>query len=39
MDAVLKAAGFVRAAQEGTAIWVLDVYHREGAVLQNHNLF
>ena len=31
MDAVLKAAGLVRAARHGTLVWVLDLYHREGA--------
>jgi magnesium-protoporphyrin O-methyltransferase len=34
MGAVLEAAGFVRAARRGTAVWVLDLYHREGAILQ-----
>ncbi len=34
MGAVLEAAGFVRAVRLGTAVWVLDLYHREGAILQ-----
>lgn len=34
MGAVLEAAGFVRAVRQGTAVWALDLYHREGAILQ-----
>jgi len=33
MDAVLEAAGFVRATQQGKGVWVLDLFHREGAAL------
>jgi SAM-dependent methyltransferase len=31
MAAVLEAAGFVRAAQQGKGVWVLDLFHREAA--------
>jgi len=31
MHAVLEAAGLVRAARQGTAVWVADLYHRESA--------
>ncbi|HSZ02420.1 MAG TPA: class I SAM-dependent methyltransferase [Terriglobales bacterium] len=33
MDAVLEAAGFVRAARKGKGVWVLDLFHREGAAV------
>jgi 2-polyprenyl-3-methyl-5-hydroxy-6-metoxy-1,4-benzoquinol methylase len=32
MAAVLEAAGFVRIARQGTFVWVLDLYHRGGAL-------
>jgi 2-polyprenyl-3-methyl-5-hydroxy-6-metoxy-1,4-benzoquinol methylase len=34
MAALLEAAGFVRAARRGTAVWVLDIYHRRGAIME-----
>ena len=33
MDAVLEAAGFVRATRQGKGVWVLDLFHREGSAL------
>ena len=30
MEAVLERAGLVRVAQQGTSVWMLDVYEREG---------
>jgi hypothetical protein len=35
MHAVLEAAGLVRAARHGTAVWMFDLYHRE--MVTNHD--